>query len=213
MKTQLNNSLSKLGKVKRSLAASFLLFTGFAFAQQPYDNFEGNSVVCYNVKKGGALDTTAANPAPDKVNGSAKCAKYVRGKQEYDNIKMCTKAKLGDISSYATYLGQPSKIKMKVYTTAPVGTLVEIHLQKKTGNAYPEGTHSQFQAYTTKSGEWEELEFKFAETPKGSKTTAEEIEQVTLLFAPGSKSKDVFYFDDITGPAPVESSSTSQGTK
>ncbi|MCE3226363.1 MAG: putative beta,3-glucanase [Bacteroidetes bacterium] len=216
METQGQNSLKGLIKFKNFMAISFLLFSAFALGQKTYDDFEGNSTVCYNIKKGGSIDTTASNPSPDKVNASAKCAMYTRGKQRYDNIKMCTKTKLADVPSYATYLGQPAKIKMKVYTDAPVGTLVEIHLQKKAGNAYPEGTYAQFQAYTTKSGAWEELEFKFAETPKGSQTSAEEIEQVTLLFAPNTTDKVTFYFDEVTGPGFSTNNATvtkDQGTK
>jgi hypothetical protein len=212
METLLKDGPSGLSKIKNYITVSFLLLTGFIVGQQTYDNFEGNSLVCYNIKKGGSIDTTATNPAPDKINSSGKCARYVRGKYRYDNIKMCTKTKLTGIADYATYLGQPAKIKMKVYTNAPVGTLVEIHLQKKSGNAYPEGTFAQFQAYTTVSGAWEELEFKFAETPKGSQTSADEIEQVTLLFNPNSTDKEIFYFDDISGPGFIASNaSTTKG--
>jgi hypothetical protein len=170
-------------------------------AQQVYDNFEGTKVVYYSWKNG-VIDTTVKNPAANNINNSAKCAKYIRNKgQKFDNIKMPLNGLLNDVSQYATYSGVPPKLKMKVYTTAPAGTMVEILLGNKSlNNTFPAGTHSQYQAYTSVSGEWEELEFKFAQIPEGSETSAKNIDQVTLLFNPNSNTSDTYYFDDITGP-------------
>jgi hypothetical protein len=90
---------------------------------------------------------------------------------------------------------------MKIYTTAPVGTLVEILLGSRQGNNdYPAGTNSQYQAYTSVTNKWEELEFKFSQIPQGSETSTTQIDQVTLLFNPNSANSDKYYFDDITGP-------------
>jgi hypothetical protein len=176
-----------------------LILSG-ANAQQLYDNFEGQSVLCYNVQKSSLLDTVVANPLPDRVNKSSSCARYLRGRQRYDNIKIRLKGPVNGVSKYATYEGVPPKFTMKVFTTAPPGTPIEIQLGKKEGNAYPEGTHSQFQAFTSKSGAWEELEFKFALIPKGSQTRESEINQLTILFYPNSNTNHVYYFDDIQGP-------------
>lgn len=201
-------------KAKKGLTVLALVIAGgFMSAQQSYDNFEGASAVCYNVSKGGKIDTLAANPAPDKVNSSAKCAKYTRnGKEKYDNVKMCTKGKLAEVSKFSSYAGTPEKIKMKVYTSAPVGTLIELQLGKKDGPAYPDGIHSQYQAVTTVSGQWEELEFKFSQTPQGSKTSIEEVDQITLLFSPNTTSDHVYYFDDITGPKVLASAEPVKNT-
>ena len=90
---------------------------------------------------------------------------------------------------------------MKIYTSAPAGTLVEILLgSKNRNNDYPAGTNSQYQAYTTVSNKWEQLEFKFSQIPQGSETSTKEVDQVTLLFNPNSSTSDTYYFDDITGP-------------
>ena len=51
-----------------------------------------------------------------------------------------------------------SKITMKVYTTAPVGTIVKFKLEGT-------GTNTEIDAYTTTSGAWETLEWVFAGTP------------------------------------------------
>ncbi|MCW3102138.1 MAG: hypothetical protein JWO09_578 [Bacteroidetes bacterium] len=192
-------------RIKKCMAfISALLLAAPAVSQTVYDDFEGNKLLHYGTKNG-VLDTAVKNPAPNDINKSPKCAMYVRNRtQKFDNIKMPLNGKLADVSPYATYLGVPPKIKMKVYTTAPVGTLIEILLgDKSKNNTYPGGTNSQYQAHTTVSGAWEELEFKFAQIPEGSETPTDGVNQVTLLFNPNSSSSDTYYFDDITGPAVV----------
>lgn len=176
-----------------------------------YDNFDGTKVLYYH-QRGGVLDTMMKNPHPDAVNGSAHCALYVRnGTRKFDNIKMALLGGLGSVDKYATYLGVPPHFKLKVFTSAPPGTLVEILLGSRKGNNdYPAGTHSQYQAYTKKTNEWEELEFLFSQIPQGSETSAEQIDQVVLLFNPNSSTSDTWYFDDLTGP-PVAGSSDSTG--
>lgn len=198
------------------ISISALLCPALLFAQQQmiFDSFDGNKIVCYPFKTVN-LDTNAKNPAPNQVNKSALCAKYTRNpEKKFDNIKMCLNARLSDVSPYATYTGAPPKIKMKVYTSAPPGTLVEILLGSKgRSNEFPEGTHSQYQAYTTKSNVWEEIEFKFSQIPKGSDTGPNQIDQVTLLFNPNSANADVYYFDEITGPLLVPKAEASSVDK
>lgn len=174
------------------------------FSQQRYDNFEGIKSVQYGPRTG-VLDTLVKNPAPNMVDSSTKCALYVRNStKKFDNIKMVVLGKLAGVSEYATYTGIPPQLKMMVYTTAPVGTLVEILLGSKgRNNEYPAGTHSQYQAYTTTSNAWEELTFKFAQIPEGSETSASQIDQITVLFNPNTSTSDTYYFDNITGPVVV----------
>jgi hypothetical protein len=206
MQFQQNNDRAavRMGMVLFSLVLSGVL----ANDSQVYDNFEGAKILHY-ASRSGTLDTLSANPAPNEINRQGKCARYIRNSdKKFDNIKMSLTGKLTNVSNYATYVGIPPKIKMKIYTAAPVGTLVEILLGSKgRNNEYPAGTHSQYQAYTTVKDTWEELEFKFSQVPAGSETAATEIDQITLLFSPNSSSSDTYYFDDITGP-PLE---TTQG--
>lgn len=186
-----------------SIAAFFLLSSAVRAqnALQLYDDFDGNKVLHYG-ERTGVLDTAAKNPSPNAVNNSPKCALYVRnGAKKFANIKMNVPQRLTGVDAFATYLGIPPRLKLKVYTSAPAGTLVEILLGSKRGNNdYPAGTHSQYQAYTTKSNEWEELEFKFSQIPQGSETAADQIDQVVLLFNPNSSNSDTYYFDDLMGP-------------
>lgn len=188
-------------------------YAGSIFGQSvTYDNFEGNKICFYGVKNG-TLDTVAKNPAPDKINSSPKCAKFSRNSEKkFDNIKMVFSRKLTDVGPYATYAGNPPQLKMKVFTNAPAGTLIEILLGSKgRNNEFPEGTHSQFQAYTTRSGGWEELNFKFSQIPLGSQTSATEVDQVTLLFNPNSSTSHIYYFDDLSGPGLVSESVVTPG--
>ena len=181
---------------------AFLLSSGFCMAQElAYDDFEGNKFIRY-AEKFGVLDSLAKNPKPDEVNTSEKCGKYIRnGTKKFDNIKMQLPGNLSDVSSYATHYGIPPKLKMKIYTSAPAGTLVEILLgNKNRNNEYPAGTNSQYQARTTKINQWEELTFTFSQIPEGSETNTTEVDQVTLLFNPNSSTSDVYYFDEIRGP-------------
>src|SRR4051812_33360533 len=155
------------------LSAALLFTIDSAYAQGTvYDDFDGNKSLNYG-ERTGVLDSTAKNPQADNVNSSGKCALYIRNKgKKFDNIKMELPRRMSDVSSYATYLGVPPKLKLKVYTNAPAGTLVEILLGSRSGNNdYPAGTNSQYQAYTSKTNTWEELEFKFSQIPQGSETS------------------------------------------
>lgn len=196
------------------LFAATVFKGGLLFSQSVvYDNFEGTKVIRY-VEKFGVLDTLAKNPAPNEINKSEKCGLYVRnGSKKFDNIKMGLSGHLTEVEKYATYLGVPPRLKMKIYTSAPPGTLVEILLGSKRGNNdYPAGTHSQYQAYTKVSNQWEELEFLFSQVPQGSETAANQIDQVTLLFNPNSSNSDTYYFDEITGPPVIAKTATMSST-
>lgn len=205
MKTQNKINLKSVqNKIKKPLLLfSILIFQYGSVISQTlvYDDFEGNKSLRY-IEKSGVLDTLALNPAPNNINSSKTCALYVRNAtKKFDNIKMSLSGKLSNVDVYATYIGIPPKLKMKVYTTAPAGTLVEILLGSKgRNNEYPAGTNSQYQAYTTVSNAWEELQFKFSQIPKGSETSTLQVDQITLLFNPNTSTSDTFYFDEITGP-------------
>jgi hypothetical protein len=209
----MRSSLSKKAKYANAvLGMAFILVCGGAGAQGiVYDDFEGNRYLTYG-ERSGVLDTLAKNPAPNKVNSSARCALYVRnGSKKFANIKMNLLRRPSNVEAYATYLGVPPKLKLKVYTSAPPGTLVEILLGSRSGNNdYPAGTHSQYQAYTSVSNQWEELEFKFAQIPQGSETGAAQIDQAVLLFNPNSSTSDTYYFDDLVLPPLGEAPASAQ---
>lgn len=203
MKPQ-NKGWAKPGRLY-ALISLLLSFAAPLSGQQVYDNYEGISQVTYYTIKSARFDSVAVNPAQDGKNPSGYCAKYTRSRQRYDYVKIFPKGRLGEVESYASYDPNAPKLRMKVYSTAPAGTLVEIQLGKKTGPAYPDGTHSQFQAYTTTSGQWEELEFNYSQTPRGSDTGPKEVDQLTILFNPNTNTTHTWYFDDLEGPPVTES--------
>ncbi len=185
------------------LVSSLFLTSGLSFAQaqQSYDDYSGKKFLSYGPKNG-TLDTAFKNPSPTAIDNSPNCAKYTRaGDTQYASIKMYPKRKLADVSSYANYEGTSPKIKMKVFTKAPVGTKVELQLGKRGEASYPKGVHSVYEAVTTVQNAWEELTFTFSHIPKETAVKATEIDQITLMFAPKTATADTYFFDDITGPA------------
>ena len=183
-----------------TVAAILSFSPAFLKAQQQYDDAEGSKLITYAINRGARIDSAAANPASDEVNASQKCIKYTRSRTKYDCLHLYPLGSIGDVSHFASHEEGTPKMKIKVFTTAPVGTLIELQLCKKSGVPYPEGTHSQYQARTTVSNAWQELEFNFSQSPQGSKTAPGEIEFVTLLFSPNTLSNHTFYFDELTGP-------------
>lgn len=183
-----------------------------ARGQQLYDNQENVMKVKYLTRPKNRVSSFASNPKTDSVNASGRCLKFSRNRQRYDYIKVIPDGKLEDVSVYASTDPEAPKMKMKVFTNAPAGSLVELQLGKQEGVAYPDGTHSQYQAVTTRSNEWEELEFRFVQIPEGSRTGARDVDQVTLLFLPNSHSIYTFYFDDLTGP-PIREGSALKSQK
>jgi hypothetical protein len=170
-------------------------------AQQVYDDFEGTTSVNYDIKGAGHIKLTK-NPAPNDINNSGNCAMYTRSHKEYDNIKIDFKGKLADVDKYASYEPNPPKFKMKLYTKAPVGSVIELQLVRKgSANPYPENIYGQFIAHTKKSGEWEEVVFDFLEKPKGSQITGNDVDEMVLLFTPNTFGRDKFYFDELSGPS------------
>jgi hypothetical protein len=193
----------RLAKTASAVIVSFFALQGSVLkGQQLYDDHDGVKMVTYHAaKNGGKFDSLAANPKRSHVNTSANCARFSRSHLRYDFVKLLPTGKLLNVGSYATYAQPAPRLKMKVFTNAPVGTLVEIQLGKRDAlTAYPDGTHSQYQAYTRKSGQWEELEFMFSQVPKGSMTSENDVDQITVLFMPNSSMQYDFYFDDLTGP-------------
>jgi hypothetical protein len=181
------------------LILSFVILMGitcFSFAQ---NNPKHAGIFSFSFGEvNGILDSSANNPKASEINPNELCIKYIRSKEEvYDNIKLNLKHKLNDVSTFATYEGNPSKIFMRIFSTANVGTQIEIQFGKRGEIAYPDGVHSQYQGHTKKQNEWEIVEFLFAQIPNGSMVNNNEIDQITILFAPKTETNTVFYFDGL----------------
>jgi len=107
---------------------------------------------------------------------------------------------LTDVTLYADSSAGAPKITMKLYSSAPVGTIVHLQLGLKSIDNYPAGIHSEYSAITTVKNAWQNLTFTFSLFPIGSLVSATNIDKVVILFNPNTASRDTMYFDDLIGP-------------
>lgn len=173
------------------------------FSQEIYRDFEINGIELHDFGfRHGILDTTFSNMDTTGLNESKRCAKYVRNDTVlYDVVHLKMYKKLSDVSNYSSSFAT-KKIKIKMFTDAPVGTPIHLQLGSQNDNSYPSGVHSTYETQTTVQNEWEELIFNFIEIPMGSMVSATNIDRISLLFNPAPQTivGDTFYFDDLTGP-------------
>jgi len=167
--------------------------------QQTYCDFEGTKVITFGFHNG-VIDSAFANPAPNLVNSSSTCAKYIRDTALYDNIKIYPDTLLTDITTYAVNTPLAQKITMKLYSTAIAGTLVQLQLGLKSDDTYPSGIHSEYTTTTTAQNAWQDVTFDYFQSPLGSLVLPTQIDKVVLLFHPNSSARDTMYFDSLVGP-------------
>jgi hypothetical protein len=166
-------------------------------AQQTYCDFEGTKNVSL-AEWNGVMDSVHINPSPNSVNSSSLCAKYIRDTALYDNFKFFPYTKLSDITPYASS-GATQKITLKVLTSSPVGTQIDIQLGSRTSTTYPTGVHSTYTAVTSVQNAWETLTFNFMSV-SGSTLLPTDIDKIVVFVRPNSHTRDTIYFDDPTGP-------------
>jgi hypothetical protein len=191
---------------------AFITTQGVIIGQQNYCDFEGNNVVSFGVCTGivDSSSVSSMNPQLNPIDSSAHCVKYVRDTAMYDVIRLYPYLKLTDVSTYAdSSIGAP-KIKMKLYSTAPVGTVVQLQLGIKNVDNYPAGVNSEYIAMTTVQNAWELVTFNYFQSPSGSLAASTQIDKVVILFHPGSNSRDTIYFDDLTGPSLITTAGIQQ---
>lgn len=187
--------------MKQIFTSVLLLFCIKPFAQQNYNDFEGNKTASL-AEWNGVMDSTHVNPMPNSVNMSSVCAKYIRDTALYDNFKFFPYAKLTDVSPYASSTAT-SKITMKVFTSSAPGTQIDLQLGTRTNTTYPAGVHSIYTATTSVQNAWQTLTFNFVMTPPGSTTLPTDIDKIVVFVRPNSHARDTIYFDDPTGPSEI----------
>jgi len=170
------------------------LFTiSFGFSQSLPINFEADITTSNLVDFDGGTGTVIANPSESGINTSSNVGRIVRdGGAIYGGSKILLTENL-DFSVL-------TKISMKVYTTAPVGTTIKFKLEG-------EGASVDVDANTTVSGTWETLDWIFVGTPN-------DLNEIVFMFDFGNlgdgTENSTFYFDDIEqieGPtAPIPAS-------
>lgn len=200
------NTLRPMKKIYFIISVFFAMNLTVSAQQQNYCDFEGNNVLSFGMYTG-TLDSMFTNPDTNGINTSMNCARYIRDTMMYDFIKLHPDMKLQDITAYAdSAMGVP-KMTLKVYSTAPVGTLVQLQLGIKSVDNYPTGIHSEYLAVTSTQNAWETLTFNFYMSHPGSFATATNIDKIVLLFGAGTTTEDTVYFDDLMGPALITPSS------
>ncbi|MCW3102149.1 MAG: hypothetical protein JWO09_589 [Bacteroidetes bacterium] len=187
--------------MKKILLLSLLfIIARAAVAQQNYNDFEGAKVSWFGFYTG-MLDSMSLNPMVGGNDTSAHCAKYIRDTTLYDNIQVRPNNKLVDVTPYANGGLMASKITMKLYSTAPVGTQIQLQLGNSSIPAYPSGVHSEYAAVTTMQNAWQNVTFNFVQLTPGGTVAANNVDKIVMLFHPNSTARDTIYFDDLTGPA------------
>jgi hypothetical protein len=108
-------------------------------------DFENNSIVTSDFTNFfGAITSVVPNPKIDENNPSATVAQQVRsGGAGFMRSKLILTEALTNMSSFGT-------ISMKVYTVAPVGSILKFKLE----NIVPNAFGKEEDALTTVSGEW-----------------------------------------------------------
>ena len=150
-----------------------------SFAQTlPFD-FETTPTTATFVDFDGGTASVVSNPFSGGINTSAKVGQIVRnGGQPWAGSKI----QLSSPMDFATN----NTISMKVYTTAPVGTIVKLKFE---GTAAAERD-----AITTTSNAWETLTWDFTATQNG-------LDYIVFMFDFGvigdGGVNSTFYFDDV----------------
>ena len=164
----------------RLLPVIFLFLPFMMIGQSLPIDFESSVSTDDFVDFDGGVGTVVSNPQPDAVNSSETVGMIVRdGGTIWAGSKILLDANL-DFS-------ENSKIRMKVFTTAPVGTTVKFKLE---GNG-----HTERDVQTTVSNAWEVLEWDFTGEPAN-------FNEVVFMFDFGNTGNgsihSTFFFDDVS---------------
>jgi beta-glucanase (GH16 family) len=164
------------------------------------------------VKSDGAYQPVVNNPASSGSNTSAKVGQYTRNATaSYDVLAFNTSL----IKDGSAYVAGKKAFAMDVYTSAPVGTVVSWQLESSASsnpNNYPSGRHSIYQAVVKQTNAWHTLTFAYANSPDAGTADAD-VDNIVLLFAPGTTTSSVFYVDNLrslnaNGTAPTNAAPT-----
>lgn len=157
-----------------------LCSVSLAFGQAlPFD-FESGITTSNFVDFDGGTATVIANPQSSGINTSATVAQIIRnGGQPWSGSKVILASNL-DFSTN-------NLVTMKVYTTAPVGTVVKLKVESTNSS-------DERDALTTASGSWQTLTWDFTGVPPN-------FNQIVFMFDFGNvgdgSANSTFLFDDV----------------
>ncbi len=180
---------------KISLILSLFIAT-VGYAQITPIDFESSITTENFIDFDGGIATVIANPQSNGINTSANVAQIVRNGGEIWSGSKISLAENLDFSSF-------NVLSMKVFTTAPVGTVVKFKLE---GNGQTERD-----ALTTVSNEWETLTWDFTGQPA-------DFSDLVFMFDFGNVGdgsiNSTFLFDDVEqlfGGAQIDWPTTFEG--
>lgn len=168
--------------MRKIIFLSSMLCYFVSFSQNLPINFEGDVMTSDFTDFSGGTASVVANPVSGGINTSATVGRIVRNGGD---IWAGSKIILTNDIDFSVL----SKITMKVFTTAPIGTTIKFKLE----NASPY-TAAEVDAVTTVSGTWETLEWVFI-------LPANNLNEIVFMFDFGNvgdgSANSTFYFDDI----------------
>lgn len=165
--------------MKFSFLLVSLLSLTFSFAQSLPIDFESDVTTSDFVDFDGGTATVIANPQSGGINTSGMVAQIVRnGGQVWAGSKIILDSNL-DLSTNSVF-------RMKVFTAAPVGTVVKFKLEG--------GAVDEVDRMTTVSGQWETMEWDFT-------GASGDFNELVFMFDFGNvgngSATSTFLFDDI----------------
>ena len=181
--------------MKKSIALLFFLLTGsnFIYSQILWDDFEQNRIGYYDFVHGGMTERYENPAINSSVNSSPLCAQYVRNPGEMWDVLV--------IVDVGDYVSGDKIMSVDVFSPMP-GLPVQITLEDSSlagPTNYPTGRHSVYLGQTTKTNEWETINFIFDNQPDPAMSSSN-LTSVILLFNGGSFTNDTYYFDNLYGP-------------
>jgi hypothetical protein len=159
------------------------------------------------------FSSTSTYSLSDDAPGGSKAVRYARNPDEIFDLIYFETSVITDPLDYVT---GAKKFYLDVYTTATSCAQILLQLDSlpsATAVNYPVGRHSRYVAFTTVSDEWQRLEFSFLDQPHATMNVAETpINAMVLFFAPGTATKDTYYFKSLDSSAAGCESLTTQET-
>ena len=144
-------------------------------AERCYADFEGPGLTFLGLD--GTLTAPVDNPGINSINGSAKCAQYVKSNAHAYSLILADNGAPFDLSVY-------NQFKIKVYATAATQLLFKL-----------EGSGGGFEKVKNiaVTGVWQEYTFDFS-----AQAANTGLSKIVLFFDPGVEtSSDTYYFDDV----------------
>lgn len=160
-------------------------------------NYDGVAAVSPDTPQISGGYSVVTNPDATGANNSPNCLRYERSSGSlYDTLVFNGVSQIANLYDFknGNYV-----VKLDVFTVEPAGKIINLNFeneQKADNNGYPSGRGAVFQTKTTKSNEWETLEFHFHGIPDWE-TASDSIDQLILMISSGTAEAGTYYFDNL----------------